>query len=321
MIFRKLFLASALIASLASGAVLAQSFPSKLVTIIVPYPPGGPADTVARSLAHELGKKWLQQVIVDNRPGAAEIVAAQYAAKTTPDGHAIYFATDASLSMNQFAYKKLPYDPVQDFTPVTQLVSANIVLAVSPNFPANTIQEFLAEVRKNPGKYSFGEAGTLNYVIRDFLMTNKLEMTQIPYQGLAPLMPDLLSGRVDAAFGILSTMAPFATSGKIKAIAFTGKERSKIIPEVPTMKEAGLGELDLTHFFSLSVRAGTPADIVEKIANDTREVFSRTAYRENNLIPYGMEPVASTPAEFAQFLEGNRKMQASRFIKSGLPKN
>lgn len=324
MLIKKVYIIAALcittvttFVSLASAA----DYPTRPVSLVVPYPAGGPTDNFARALAEALSKRWLQVVNVENRTGAQEIIASTYVAKSPSDGHIIFLAADPALSMNQFAYKKLPYDPEKDFAPVTQMTTAALALVVAKEFPANTLQELVALVKRNPGKYTVGNPGSLYYVIGDFLRANGAEMPIVSYNGLAPLLPDVITGRVDVALGGVSSVGAFLTSGKLKALVFTGRQRAKQLPDVPTIAESGAANVDMTFYNGLVVRAGTPQTTIDKIATDVREIISSPSFKDKNLDPFGLELVASSPETFAKFLVENRKLQANRFKLSGLPQN
>lgn len=306
------------------GAVHAQAFPSKPVTFVVPYPAGGPIDAVARAMGQKLSERWKQTVIIDNRPGGSEVIASQVVRVAVPDGHTILVAGDPALSINQFTFKKLAYDPVHDFTPVTRLVTFNMALVVPATLPVGNLKEFVAYAKSKPGTLSFGSAGQggpVHFSYTDLASTTGIDMTFVPYTGLAPIIQDMLGGRIDATFGALSVLHPHITAGKLKALAVGGKTRSKLLPDVPTFDELGYKGIDASFYIGLAVPSKTPADVVTKIANDVREVITTPEFISKNIDLFALEVSADGPSGFAEFLVANRKHQAQRVKLSGFQAN
>ena len=299
---------------------LAQSWPQRPVRIVVPYPAGGPADVMVRGLGQKLTDMWGQAVVVDNRPGANEIVAAEAVAKSPGDGYTLLVASDAVFSLNPHLYSKVPYDNVRDFVPVTRLVTANLMLVARPDFPAANVRELIDQVKKNPGKMSYGSvgAGGVNHLgMAWFASLNGLTMEHIPYKGLPPALQDIVTGRVDMMFAVMGGAVPFVKDGKLKAYAVSGKARAPIAPATPTFAEAGFPNFDASFYFGLTAPRGTPADIASRIAADATRVVTAEEFKSRFLTNLGFEPVGETPEQFAAFLKGDREIAAQKVKVSG----
>src|SRR5688572_10195025 len=301
--------ALAAVTVLAVGVTHAQPYPNKPVRIVVPYTPGGPADVLVRGLGQKLSEKWGQQIVVENKPGANEIVAAEAVAKSAPDGYTFLLASDAVFSLNSALYSKLPYDAVKDFVPVSKLVTANLMVVARPDFPASSVKELVEYARANPGKISYGSVGAGGF--------SRLKMEHVPYKGLVQALQDMIAGRLDVMYAVIGGALPFVQSNKVKAIAQSGSARSSIIPNVPTFTEAGYPNFDASFYFALAAPAGTPRDIVAKLATDASEIVRSAEFREKYLTNLGFEPVGDTPERFAAFLVNDRKLGAEKVKVSG----
>ena len=298
----------------------AQPYPTKPIRIVVPYTAGGPADVLVRGLGQKLSEKWGQQVVVDNRPGANEIVAAEAVAKSPPDGYTFLVASDAVFTLNASLYSKLPYDQVKDFTPVTKLVTANLMLVARPDFPASSVKELIDYAKANPGKLSYGSvgAGGVNHLAMSwFNNLNGLKMEHVPYKGLVQALQDIITGRLDAMFAVIGGALPFVQSNKLKALAVSGRSRSGVVPNVPTFAEVGYSTFDASFYFAVAAPTGTPRDIVTKFATDASQIVNSSEFREKYLTMLGFEPVGDTPEQFAAFLVNDRKIGAEKVKVSG----
>lgn len=298
----------------------AQPWPSKPLRIIVPYTAGGPADLLARAMAQTMTETWGQQVIVDNRPGANEIIAATAVAKSPPDGYTWLLASDASFVLNPNLYTKLQYDPERELAPVARLVTANMVLVGRPDLPPNTVTELIEYVRKNPRKLTYGSVGVggVNHLAMAWFATlNGLQMEHVPYKGLVDALRDLTTGRLDIMFAVAGGAAPFLNDGKLKAFAVSGKSRLPVIPNVRTFAEAGYPDFDASFYFALAAPANTPSDIVEKFAAEAGRIVKATAFQEKYLTSLGFEPALETPSQFAAFLRTDRELAAKKVKASG----
>jgi len=311
---------SAAVLAVAGGEAGAQPDPNRPVRIVVPYTAGGPADALARGLGQKLSEVWGQQVIVDNKPGANEIVAAEFVAKQPADGYTFLLASDAVYTLNGYLYSKLPYDPVKDFTPVQKLVTANLLLVARPDFPASSVKELIEYARKNPGKLSYGSvgAGGVNHLAMSwFNSVNGLQMEHIPYKGLVQGLQDIVTGRLDVMFAVIGGALPFVQSNKLKPLAVSGRARNPVIPNVPTFAEVGYPAFDASFYFAVAAPAGTPRDIVTRFATDASKIVNSAEFREKFLTNLGFEPVGDTPEAFAAFLVNDRKLAADKVKASG----
>ena len=309
-----------LLSFLFCGTAFAQSYPAKPVRIVVPYTAGGPADLLVRGLGQKLNETWGQQVIVENKPGANEIIAAQDIAKSPADGYHFLLASDAVFALNSYLYSRLPYDPVKDFVPVSKLVNANLMIVARPDFPAASVKELVDYAKKNPGKLNYGSvgAGGVNHLAFAWFNTmNGLEMQHVPYKGLVQGLGDIMTSRLDVMFAVIGGAAPHLKAQKMKGIAVSGKARNPLIPEVPTFAEAGMPAFDASFYFALAAPAGTPREIVAKMAADSAKIVQAAEFKEKFLNNLGFEAVGDTPEQFAAFLKGDRETAAKKVQASG----
>ena len=308
--------------ALALGATLAQaqSYPSKPIRVVVPYTAGGPADLLVRGLGQKLTDAWGQQIIVENKPGANEIIAAQDVAKSPPDGYNYLLASDAVFSLNTYLYSKLPYDPVKDFAPVSRLVNANLMLVARPDFPASTVRELVDYAKKNPGKLNYGSvgAGGVNHLAMAWFNTqNGLDLQHVPYKGLVQGLQDIMTNRLDVMFAVIGGAAPHLKAAKMKGLATSGKARNPLIPDVPTFAEAGFPNFDASFYFGLAAPAGTPREMIAKFAAESAKIVNTTEFREKYLNNLGFEPVGDTPEQFTAYLKHDREVAAQKVKASG----
>ena len=313
-------IALTLVVAAASHGVVAQTFPTKPVTIVVPYAPGGPVDNLSRALGNQLTKDWGQPVLILNKTGANEIIGADFVAKSPPDGYTLFAATEAALTMNPHLYKKLPYNAEKDFAPISRLITVPMVFLVPQNSKANTLKEFvqLAHNAKTPMSYgSSGAGGIVHLPLAMFAKQENLEMVHIPYKGAAPLIPDIISGQVDSAILGVSVVEQHVKSGKLKALAISGDNRSVALPEVPTFKEAGVKDINGAFNIGFVAPAGTPSAVIEKIAHDVRKVLMDPEFRRTQIDAYSYVAIGSTPVEYKNFLAQDFKVEAERVKVSG----
>lgn len=298
----------------------AQTYPTKPVRVVVPYAAGGPVDALARALAAKLSVMWDQQVIVDNKPGGNEVIAAQQVARSPGDGYTLMLATDPTMSLNPYLFQKLPYSPQKDLTPITRVAVSNMALVVPATLPAGNLKEFVAYVRANPDKLSYGSSGIGNgthLAMEWFAKENQLSMVHVPYKGLAPALQDMLGGNIQATVGALSVVTPFVEGGKVKVLAISGNKRAASLPNVPTFAQAGYPWMEASFYYGLIAPAALPSDIKEKIAADVRKVISDDQFRKTNLDGFALDPVADSPQEFAHFLVKDRELAAKKVQLSG----
>ena len=316
-----LSIATFVLLALTLPRAMAEVFPTKPVSIVVPYAPGGPVDNLSRVLATRLGKDWGQPVLVVNKTGANEIIGAEFVAKSAPDGYTLFAATEAALTMNPHLYKKLPYNAEKDFAPISRLISVPMVFFVPMNSKANSLQEFIRLARNakdKPLTYgSSGAGGIVHLPLAMFTKQEGLEMVHVPYKGAGPLIPDVISGQVDSAVLGVSVIEQHVRAGKLKALAVSSPSRSQALPDVPTFKEAGVKEIDAVFNIGLVAPAGTTPAIVEKISSDVRRILMDSEFRKANIDAYSYVAVGSTPAEYRSFLARDLKVQGERVRVSG----
>ncbi|TMH68611.1 MAG: tripartite tricarboxylate transporter substrate binding protein [Betaproteobacteria bacterium] len=310
----------ALLMMFAAGSAFGQAYPSKPIRVVVPYTAGGPADLLVRGLGQKLNDAWGQQIVVENKPGANEIIAAQDVAKSPPDGYNYLLASDAVFSLNGYLYSKLPYDPVRDFAPVSRLVNANLMLVARPDFPAATARELVDFAKKNPGKLNYGSvgAGGVNHLAMAWFNTqNGLDMQHVPYKGLVQGLQDIVTSRLDVMFAVIGGAAPMLKAGKMRGLATSGKARNALIPDVPTFAEAGFPNFDASFYFGLAAPAGTPREMIARFAAESARIVNTAEFREKYLNNLGFEPVGDTPEQFAAYLRQDRELAAQKVKASG----
>jgi tripartite-type tricarboxylate transporter receptor subunit TctC len=309
-----------LVLAVASTQGWSQSYPSKPIRLVVPYTAGGPADLLARGLGQKLNEAWGQQIVVENKPGANEIIAAQEVAKAPADGYNYLLASDAVFSLNPYLYSKLPYDPQKDFTPVSRLVNANMMLVARPDFPATSVRELIDYAKNNPGKLNYGSvgAGGVNHLAMAWFNTqNALDMQHVAYKGLVQGLQDMMTSRLDVMYAVIGGAAPLLKSRKLKAFAVSGKARNALIPEVPTFGESGYPNLDASFYFGLAAPAGTSREMLAKFAGESAKIVNAPEFKEKFLNNLGFEAVGDTPEQFTAFLRQDRELAAKKVKASG----
>jgi tripartite-type tricarboxylate transporter receptor subunit TctC len=299
------FLACCLVAT-TSLAVQAQgtAWPAKPVRFVVPYPPGGLADAYARALADGLAERLKQPVVIDNKPGGSLIIGTDFVAKAPADGYTILLGSVSGLAINVAAFRKLPYDPVKDFAPVSMGFRTPLMLMVAPSVPANNLRELIAYGKANPGKLSFaslGHGSTLHLAGELFSTLASIDIVHVPYKGTTTAVPDVMTGRVSMMFdgGALVTQA---REGKVKLMAVTSARRVPGLPSVPTMAEAGVPGYELDLWFGVVAPAGTPAAIVQRLSHEIAEVEKQAEF-QNRLSSFSnIQLDSSSPAEMGQII-------------------
>jgi len=317
---RRLIMLSALAGLAFVGAAQAQGYPTKPIRIVLPYSAGGPADVMVRAISQKLGDSWGQPFIVDNKPGANEIIAADIVAKSPGDGYTFLVASDGAYSLNQNLYPKIPYDPVKDFVPVAKLAVGNLMLVTRPDFPAANVKEFIEQVKRNPGKFNYGSigAGGVNHLASAwFNSINGLQMEHVAFKGLPPAVQELMAGRIDAMFAVTGGVAPFLETNKIKALAVSGRNRQPAAPNVPTFAEVGYPTFDASYYFGVVAPKGTPPDISARFARDMSKIINTAEFKSKYLQPLGFEAVGDTPEQFTAFLKTDRELGAQKVKVSG----
>jgi tripartite-type tricarboxylate transporter receptor subunit TctC len=309
----------ALLLCAAASAASAQNYPSKPIKYIVPFQPGGTTDILGRIVAFKLQEAWGQPVVVENRPGAGGAVGAELTAKAPPDGYTIMGGTISTHAINASVYDKLPYDPIKDFEPVTQLAQQPNMLVVHPSIPANNVQELIALLKKNPDKYTYSTSGngTSAHLAGElFKSMSGTQMQHVPYKGSPQAIADALAGQVSMSFDNISTAYPPAKSGKLRALAVTTAKRSSLAPEVPTMGESGLKGYELGSWHGVFAPAKTPKEIVQKLNAEIVKAV-HAADVKDKLAALGVEPVGTSVTEFSAFVRAEVPKWAKVVKESG----
>ncbi|CAM3123817.1 Bug family tripartite tricarboxylate transporter substrate binding protein [Cupriavidus taiwanensis] len=300
---RRAWLVSGLAGMLAAGSLAlpfsaaAETWPARPLQLLIPYPPGGSADLLARPVAAKLQERLGQPVVLEYRPGAGGTIASQSLARARPDGYTLIMVL-AAHAINASLYPKLPYDTRKDFAPVSLVANLPMILAGSSSLRANNVQELIAEARANPGKLTFASAGNGNtgHLAGElFDSVAGIKMTHVPYKGSAQVVTAMLSGEVQLTFDSISTTLPHVKSGKLRALAVTGSQRAAVAPEVPTLAEAGVPGISITGWYAVLAPAGTPQPVIDRLSTEIATVLRQPELKAT-LAANGYEPVGSTPA-------------------------
>ena len=316
----------AAIAGFAAGSVGAQpkpaagEYPNRVVRIILPQPAGGGTDTVARSIAAKLTEAWGQQVIVDNRPGANGIIGTEAVAKSKPDGYTLLYGFTSMLTMNPSVYKSLPYDTLRDLAPIAQTVTNQMALVVNPYLPARNVKELVALARSRPGDLLYGSFGIGNQThltTELFRLEAKLKLLHVPYKGETPAISELVAGQVAVMFSPSAGVTPFVRTGRLRLLATAGDKRSTAFPDTPTMAESGFPGVISMGWGGMLAPAGTPPDILQKVARDSARGINAPDVRER-LAALGAEPTPTSPEEFGVLLRAELEKWARVIKGAGL---
>ncbi len=301
---RRLFLAAMATIACLHGAAFAQTYPTKPVRIVVPFPPGGGTDIGTRILAQKLSEAWGQSVVVENKGGAAGIVGTEFTAKAAPDGYTLMMGNIGTHAINVSLYKKLPYDPVRDFAPVSQVAGLPLFLLVHPSVPANSTADLVALLKSKPGQFDYsssGSGGSMHVAAELFKSMAGVRIVHIPYKGGGPAVADLIAGQVKISFATVLETLGHVKSGKVRALAVTSSRRSLAAPEYPTLAESGLAGYESTSWLALFAPAGTPREIVARVSADAARVMNTPEVRER-FVAQGADPIGSTPEQLAAVL-------------------
>lgn len=303
-----------------SGEALAQAYPSKAIRIVVPYPAGGGIDIMSRLIAQRLAQRFSQSVVVENKPGAGTIVAAESVARAAPDGYTLLITTDATITINPYLYAKLPYDAVKDFAPVSQLVFLNQLLVANAALPVNNLKELVAHAKANPGKLnyaSYGIGSQPHLAMEIFKSQSGVDIVHVPYKGIPQAVPAAIAGEVQLTFSGAASTQAHLRAGRLKALAIGGKARLPLLPDVPTFAEAGFPDVPANAWFGLFAPAGTPRDVITVLHGEIVRLFKEPDFVQKEIAAKGYELVASSPEEFAAFLVGDAKRNAQAVRISG----
>ena len=302
--FKKALACVALAAATLCGTAHAQTYPTKPVTIVVPFSPGGATDIMTRLLAERLNKRLGQPVVVENKPGAGTMIASDYVAKAPADGYTLLVAA-SSLGIAPSLYKKVNYDPIKDFAPVSLVASVVHVLVVHPSIPAKNVGELVTWLKANPTKANYGSvgAGTSTHLESElFNSVAGVKMAHIPYKGSAPALTDLVGGQLQVMFDAYASSGPFIKDGRVRLLAVTTAQRSKSLPDTPTVSESGLPGYEAMPWLGLVAPAGTPAPVVNRLYTELNDILKEPEVQER-FRSLGLDIIGSKPEDFSAFLK------------------
>ena len=294
--------------------------PSRPVRLIAPFPAGGGIDIVGRQLAQKLTEKWSQQVVVDNRAGATGIIGTDLAAHATPDGYTLVVGNVATHAVNVSLYQKLPYDPVKDFAPITLVARVPEVLVVHPSLAASSVKDLIALAGKKPGTLTVGTAGSgspPHLAAELFQLLAKVQFVVVPYKGSSPALVDLIGGQINLYFANILSAAPLVKGGRLRALGVTSAKRSQVLPDVPTIAEAGVPKYEEYNWYGILAPRGVPAPVLAKLNADIVAVL-RASDLEQKFVADGAEVIASTPQEFERFIRAEIDKYAAVVKQRGL---
>jgi tripartite-type tricarboxylate transporter receptor subunit TctC len=317
--------AAILTVAIAAAAVLqpaaAQDFPNRGVKIVVPYPAGGGVDGLARAIADRLTRMWNQSVIIVNKGGGATMIGGESVARSTPDGYTLLLTSDSSITSNPFLFRKMPYDPIKELVPVTQLIDLHQMVVVNPTVPVNTLQELVAYAKANPDKLNYGSYGNgsqPNLLFETIRAKTGVQMTQVPFRGIAPAITATLGNDVQMTLGGAATTGAYTNAGKLKALAIGRNERLKSFPDVQTLAEAGFPDADPRSWFGVFAPAATPSGVVAKIASDIATILNEPEFKERFIDSNGYSGVGSSPEEFAAFIKDDLAYKQNMIERAGI---
>jgi tripartite-type tricarboxylate transporter receptor subunit TctC len=312
------------IAALAWGGLLtqaqAQNFPTRPITLVIPFAPGGSTSIVGRGIADKMSELLGEKVIVDNRPGAGGTVGTRAVAKSDPDGYTLVLGYTGTLAIGPSLFKKAGYDPRKDFAPIGVIGNAPNSLVVHPSFPAKTVAELIVYAKANPGKVNFGSAGagTASHITGEYFARSAgISLVHVPYKGTGPALVDLIGGHIPMAFAPIPASHPNVSAGTLRALAVTSTTRSSLMPDVPTLAEAGLQGFDASLYYGLAAPAGTPRPIVEKLNRVLRDALASDEVKKQ-LAADGTEITPGTPEDYADFIDKDEKKWSQLVKASGV---
>jgi len=292
-------------AALVAGVAHAQNYPVKAIRLVVPQPPGGGNDVIARMISQKLSVALKQQIAVDNRAGAGGLIGADVAAHSPADGYTLLLGNVATLAIIPNVQKKMPYDPLKDFAPVSLIASAPLLVVVHPSVPVHSIKQLVALARAKPGQLNYASNGvgsSTHLATEMFKMMTKTDLVHVPYKGLGPATTDLLSGQIQLMFSSAVAMMPHVQAKRLRAIAMTGAKRSTAIPDIPTVAESGVPDYESGSWYGILAPTGTPREIIDLL---NREIVAavRSADITDRLVAEAVIPVGNSPAEFAAHIQ------------------
>ncbi len=303
------------------AATFAQTFPSRNVFIVVPYPAGGSTDALARALANELSKVWKESVVVENIGGAGSIIGARKVAEASPDGHTLLLTIDPTVVSNRFLYENLPYDPDKSLIPITMLAKSGQLVIANPSFLANNLRELIDVARQAPGKIAYASygIGTQPNLLFETLGKNEdVQFLHVPYKGIAPDVNAVMTGEVQVSVASPAASGALVRAGKVKALAIGGPKRSNLFPNVPTLAESGYPYVDAVIWWGLFAPKGTSTDLIDRISRDVAAITAQPDFIKKYLTAFGLDPVTDTPTEFAAAIRRDVEVTAKMVKAAGV---
>ncbi|MGO4157784.1 Bug family tripartite tricarboxylate transporter substrate binding protein [Cupriavidus sp. YAF13] len=304
---------------LAQPALAEASYPAKVIRLVVPFPPGGSTDTLARLLAEQLKEELGQTVVVENKAGAGGNIGGDAVAKAAPDGYTLLLAAAGPTVINPSLYARMSYEPLRDLVPVTMLAREHNLMAVNPSVPAHNLKEFIAYAKSKPGQLSFGSPGngTTAQLAGELLNQSAgIKLQHVPYKGSGPAVADLIAGHITLMIDNMPALLPFVQSGRLRALAVASDKRASALPDVPTVEEAGLRGYVVTAWKGLMAPAGTPRPIIAKLHDATVKILAKPQIRKR-LVDLGAEPVGNTPEQFAALIRSDTAWWAALVKSTG----
>lgn len=311
--------AAALCLGCINPAAAAGAYPSKPVTIVAAFPPGGTVDILARLIGQKLSEDWKQPVVVENRAGASGIIGSQYVQKAPGDGYTLMVVPITHVT-NSSLFKNVPYDPIEDFSPITMLAASPLILVTGNAFPAKNLSELIAQTRANPGRYNCGSAGkgtSQHLACELFKSATKLDIRHVPYRGNAASLTDVMGGQIEMQFDQMATSVPHVRNGRVRALAVTTAKRSPALPDVPTIAESGVPGFDCAAWFGLVGPGGMPPELVQQINAAVHKVLARPDVQKK-LMDQGLELTPDSPADFRKTLQAEMTKWAGVIKQAGV---
>ena len=310
---KSLKLCAAILGLMVSVGVVAQDYPSKSLRMIVPFPPGGVTDIVARAVAVKLAIELGQSVVLENRAGASGIIGAEAGARSPADGYILVMGNISTLAINPATFAKLPYDPIASFDPISMVAIQPLIVAVHPSLPVKSLTELVQYAKSHPGKLNYGTAGSsIHLAVEFFSAVTGIKMNHIPYKGSAPALTDLIGGQVQVLFDPFSSIYPYVASGKVRALAVTTDKRSATAPMLSTVAESGYANFDVSSWQGIVVPAGTPKAVAQRLNRDLVKILS-TPEMKDRFAQYSAVTAGSTPEQFGSYI----KEEIARWKKVG----
>ena len=319
--FLTVTLLAAMLCTLSAVPALAQTFPSKTVFIVVPYPAGGSTDVLARALATQLTALWGKSVVVENVPGASSIIGADKVARSAPDGQTLLLTIDPTVVSNRFIYKKLPYDPDKSLAPITMVARSGQLVVANPDFPAKNMHELVEAARRAPGKIAYASYGVgtqPNLLFETIAKHEGVKFLHVPYKGVAPDLQAAMTGEVQVTVASPAAAGSMVRGGKVKPLAIGGTKRSAVFPDVPTLAESGYPYVNAEIWFGLFAAGGTSPQLIERINHDVASIVKQPDFTKKYISAFGLDLVADSPAEFAAQIATDVKITGAEVKAAGV---